>query len=71
MIKKKRYQILTRIFYNFSLIYYWHLALDKTKITPASPDSTSGGRQRAHEVGNVVGNVDGQWGNLGLDGLDW
>lgn len=71
MIKKNWYQILTRIFYNYSLIYYWHWALDKTKRTPASPECTSGWRQRAHKVGNVVGNVDGQWGNLGLDGPDW
>lgn len=37
---------------------------------PLSPDGASGWRQWAHEVGDVVRNVDGQWGNLGLDGLD-
>lgn len=37
---------------------------------PLSPDGASGWRQWAHEVGDVVWNVDGQWGNLGLDGLD-
>lgn len=34
-----------------------------------SPDGTSGGGQRAHEVADVR-NVYGQRGNLGLDGLD-
>lgn len=47
---------------------FW--SLHKTQIMPLSPDGASGWRQWAHEVGDVVWNVDGQWGNLGLDGLD-
>lgn len=55
---------------------YYHFIFQYAALTTAqnlnslSPDGASGWRQWAHEVGDVVWNVDGQWGNLGLDGLD-
>lgn len=44
--------------------------LDKINKKPAPPDSTSRWRKWAHEMGNVVRNVDGQWRNLRLDRFD-
>lgn len=48
-----------------------HHGLDKMNKKVAPPDSTSRWRKWAHEMGNVVRNVDGQWGNLRLDRFDW
>lgn len=48
---------------------YFVLLFETCPTIKLLPDGTSGGGQRTHKVANV-GNVYGQGGNLGLDGLD-
>lgn len=47
-----------------------HVCNLNTLRCPFSPEGARRWRQRAHEMGDVVRNVDGQRGNLRLDGLD-
>lgn len=46
-----------------------HLGRRVVSCSPIVPDGAGRRRQRAHEVSNVVWNVDGQWGDLRLHRL--